>query len=730
MQPTFHESTVSMQHSPRVKNLGGIRENMSDFYGHDVNDNDAVNGIDITKSLYHLRLHGFDVIAKDYQANSGTLSPTRVACVTPAVSPVNDVHSYRKRPSHLQQGMITPSITSRPLSPIFLDKTPTRTRRLTLASSPKQASGKKLFDGDETCSRPKHSFDKKNHTEICTEESHSNATTDMKPLHRVLPTTISDGEDEFEVMLESSISSDDCDDGSKDDLRNESIITDSPQSLQSMPQNENDKDMNHDESCDTCENSFLPDTPATFNFCGIPSWCDTTVSYSTSRHLFLDDCSMSNSFQLQHRSTSEWLLCPTSSTGCCVPTWNENDPPNVDTVSRQITVVQSMLQNHICTSLGDSIESLCWQKSAASVMSKSSSSGNAQLNSTTCSGAETKREKPKHRRSSTLPLHKRIDKFASLQYNLRPFDSVPIAPLSSRNRYKPYSLTKSQSFQPSSNRCNPQQFANHSIRGNSSPNVDDHSIVSTEWECGALDFALAFENGDEVTVSNRGDFSSSGNRAPSLKEKEASVNADGGYESDPEIICRKLKSEQLKKENPKPFPSQPSNTLQEFLNERNTFIWHTNNSKSIAVHVWIELGQQLYDRLLLPKLCWKPILSTVNSTTLETKRTNIDAGAVVSSMELLSICRIRPVVNNDREQYPFAQTQRLFSIHSTVNSFDSECPTQHHSIVLEARSIADRIRFTNLLKLTVSNLAAKFITNDPNTLTMYFHNPTISDYVP
>jgi hypothetical protein len=384
---------------------------------------------------------------------------------------------------------------------------------------------------------------------------------------------------------------------------------------------------------------------------------------------------------------------------------NDTDP-SVHLDSRQITVVQHVLQNHICTSLGDSIESLCWQKSASSVMSKSSIGGTGKVNTNSSIGTgTTQRVRTKHRRSSTLPTHRRVDEFASLQYNLHPFSTTPIEALSSRNN-DAHKLTKSQSFQQTSKHCNKNSATNTHT---------DISLVSTEWECGALDFASAFESRDELGTN--------GSRCTPTNN-DMMVNSDSGYESDPEIICRKVKTDRWSNED----KSQPSHTLQEFLNERNTFIWHTITSKSIAVHVWIELGQQLYDRLLMPKLCWKPILATPTGS--ETKRTSIGTGTV-SSMDLLSICRIRQIVNSDRKQYPFAQTQRLFSIHSTVDKFDAECSSeqQHQNIILEARSIADRIRFTNLLKLTVSNLAAKFITNDPNTLTMFFHNPTIADYV-
>ena len=566
-----------MQHTSHVDNAGIVYDPTSGNHDQDVND--AINGtpsIDVTKSLYHLQLHGFDMIAKNYQGNSGASSPTRIACVTPAVSPAHDVHSYRKRPSRLQQGSITPTITSRPLSPIFLDITPTRTRRLNSVPPRKQVPGERLSTVT-TCSPSNNNFDKANQTGIYPGLLHSIATENVKSSHRMLPTTITDVEDEFEVMLESSVSSDESDDGSKSTLRNESIITDSPQSLPTFTENENDQDRNDDASFDDCGNKVSPNTPATFNFCGIPSWCYATTTNSTSRHLFLDDCSTANSFQLQHRSTGEWLVCPSSTTGCCISTLNDTDPSVVHPGSRQITVVQHMLQHHICTSLGDSIESLCWQKTATSVMSKSLTGKGVPLDSI---GAETKRMKNKHRRSSTLPIHRRVDEFASLQYNLHPFDSSSIDPLRDRKNM-PHTLTKSQSFQQTSKHCKSQPRAT-SANNTKVYSQSDVGLVSTEWECGVLDFASAFESSDELNKSS----GNSGNIGHSLKNSDSLINSDTGYESDPEIICRTAKSDQLNKQDPNPLLYQPSHTLQEFLNERNTFILHTTSSKSIAVHVW------------------------------------------------------------------------------------------------------------------------------------------------
>ena len=98
-------------------------------------------------------------------------------------------------------------------------------------------------------------------------------------------------------------------------------------------------------------------------------------------------------------------------------------------------------------------------------------------------------------------------------------------------------------------------------------------------------------------------------------------------------------------------------------------------------------------------------------------------------MELLDICRILPVCTHDRQRHPFAVPQRLLNIQITGNNTNtSECNTAHevHNLIFEARSLPDRIRYMNLLKLAISTLAAKFLTNDPNAFSLFFHNPSIS----
>jgi hypothetical protein len=686
IQPDFYKPMVSMQ-QPFNESSKGLPE----IENRGQSDDNTNHGIDITKSLYHLRLHGFDMVAKNHM-NTIASSPSRIACVTPAVSPAYNSHSHRKQVSQSQSNHTT--FSSRPLSPNFLEKTPTRNRR----------SANVPFNETSVVARSVDSKTRGDDTDV-PQISTSNHMTIAKCIETNLyqpirPTTISDGMDEVEVMLESSASFDSYEDNDETWIHSGA---ESPR-ISSLLSNRDD-DIKHGENH---SNTVSPQTPTHLNFCGIPSWCDTI---SINRNLYLDD----------HRTSNEWS-CPTT-TGCCIPT-NENDPANL---GLQISLMQSVLQNHICSSLGDSFEALCWQKSTAAMVPTTnvpvhsipllSTTDENRTPRSTNDQSHAKTASTKHRRSSTLPTYRRTEKFVSLRYNLHPFYSDPSVSLQKLG-LQPHSLSKSQSFQYV--RSQQQHSLPNTKKKYSQSEV---GLVATDWECGVLDFATIYD-GDNTKMSM-----SERLERPSFTSTECSN--DDGYESDPELFCREDKIEQP---NHIMMTPQTSYTVQEFLNERNTFICHSDTSnKSVAVHVWIELGQQLYDSLVLPKICWKPILSPINQNTHQgrSKRTSMIVGTV-SSMELLNICRIRSIDTHNRKQYPFAQKQRLISIQST-DGIDASNETTNQptttTLILEARSIADRIRYTNLLKLTVSTLAAKFVTNDPHTLTMFFHNPNISDLV-
>ena len=169
-----------------------------------------------------------------------------------------------------------------------------------------------------------------------------------------------------------------------------------------------------------------------------------------------------------------------------------------------------------------------------------------------------------------------------------------------------------------------------------------------------------------------------------------------GYDSDPEDYVPKQSNNN--KEN-HPSNSNTNNNeasnLEEFLNDRSTFILH-KNGKSVAIHMWVELGKRLHNHTILPKFVWRPCRDMYKTPT--------------ESMDLLDICRILPLQAMDRTQYPFARTDRLVQLHSVKGAV----------VTLEARSATDRDRWMTFSKLSVSVFAAQLLTNDPMALALFF----------
>jgi hypothetical protein len=634
------------------------------------------HGIDLSKSLYHLRLHGFDVVSNDCIS-----TPTRTFCKTPAVSPIYSCNSRQigAPPETL------PRMTCRPFVHDFLH-------------DERMRNSTKMMENDEikmvTPSTSPLGVDVNEDATMTFGKSHR---------RRLHSTTISnEGEDGVEVMLESSVSEDfedkieDCIKSSWDDCVHVSFIDQLPEDEFSIVPD--------------CY-SMTPQTPANVDFCGIPNWCDA----STNQNIFLDDSSLPNG--ALHQRYDGWL-CPQSAV-CC----GEQD---AKLGLAKVASMQCMVQNHICMALGDGMDNLCWQQTTANIFhSYPMSSSNAPGDHPQKPVSTPEESMNKHRRSSNLPAYRRQNKFLSLRYNLNPFDDP--GPTLLQRLHRPSALTKSQSFQQTVNQRQPVSNRSHS-RSSQLPD-------SSDWECGALDFALVYEDEQNPTAQLPPlNLSTSSQRQAS---QSCADNGDG-YESDPEFAHRAYHIERFDSMSQvQHSDSNPSTTMKEFLNERCTFIWHSSCSrqnKSIAVHVWVERGQQLYDSLVLPKLCWKPILpQNLNADDCRSQNRVCTLGGNVSSIELLDICRILPLDKRDSERFPFAVTQRLFSIEATSNNFElkqyfPQSPSST-SIILEARSIADRIRYMNLLKLTVSTLAAKFLTNDPSTLVMFFHGPSITSPV-
>lgn len=133
-------------------------------------------------------------------------------------------------------------------------------------------------------------------------------------------------------------------------------------------------------------------------------------------------------------------------------------------------------------------------------------------------------------------------------------------------------------------------------------------------------------------------------------------------------------------------------------------MWHPtqsdedSNLRPICAKIWIESGVYLSDgTFLLPKLTWC--------------RASHDEGnqASLEKLDLLDVCRICPTKKIDRQQHPFAVTQKSFFVE-----------TQRDLFVFQARSTEERDRIVYGLKLVVARLASLLMLRDIRAAEEFF----------
>lgn len=311
---------------------------------------------------------------------------------------------------------------------------------------------------------------------------------------------------------------------------------------------------------------------------------------------------------------------------------------------------QQHMQSSICVSLG-SMDGLCqpWQASYPP-------------RSITQNKLMHHRQHASKRRN--LDLHKRRAHLNSIRRDLNPFN-LNTGTTSDRQR-RP--LSKSQSFNhyssPSSKSSKPMDSTAATTTSTGLPLV---------WACGGLP--------------------SANHKSPAAIRLQWEDECQD-YDSDPEDYSPRRSNKE--NSNSTTLQSNNASTLEEFLNSRTTLILH-EAGKSVAVHVWVELGQRLHNQTILPKLVWRRCRDSFKTPT--------------ERMDLLDICRIFPPSTGlDRTCYPFARTDRLLQIHSVRGPV----------VVFEARSTSERDRWMTLSKLAVSVFAAQLLTNDPTALALFF----------
>jgi hypothetical protein len=278
---------------------------------------------------------------------------------------------------------------------------------------------------------------------------------------------------------------------------------------------------------------------------------------------------------------------------------------------------QQRVEHQICHSLGDGLCLHPWQES----LTPGDHSSPPLI-----PPSHTSPQKQALRRRA-FDTAKRQSRLRDLRRDLNPFDTEP-------SRL----LRCTRSFQV--DRTKPME-----------PKPTPKPQFASVWECGA------------VTLDCN---KPAPNHSPAVIRSQWELECQG-YDSDPEEW-----NAPETRPSTSTLPTSPEtiftdDRVEEFLNERVTFILH-EGGKSMAVHLWTERGQRLRDRLILPKLVWKRL---ENNNTIK-----VWTCAALNSMELLDIWKILPLAELDRENYPFVIRSRAFFI-QTVDG---------RKIILEARN--------------------------------------------
>ena len=140
-------------------------------------------------------------------------------------------------------------------------------------------------------------------------------------------------------------------------------------------------------------------------------------------------------------------------------------------------------------------------------------------------------------------------------------------------------------------------------------------------------------------------------------------------------------------------------------NERLTLMWHPTQTTNephrspVCVKVWIEAGVYLSDgTFLLPKLTW-------SKASLDDPYKH----QALEKLDLLDICRIRPIKIVNRSLHPFALTQKSFYIETPTDIF-----------VFQAQSVEERDRIVYGLKLVIARLASLLMLRDIRAAEEFF----------
>jgi hypothetical protein len=292
-------------------------------------------------------------------------------------------------------------------------------------------------------------------------------------------------------------------------------------------------------------------------------------------------------------------------------------------------------------------------------------------------------------RSRAFDMTLRKKRLASLQQNLNPFDE---------KCQEPPALQKTKSFHVN-------EKYHHTQQAKKKREKAKISLISV-LDCSALRCSAVPDVNSPAVI----------------RKEHQEVCIDQGYDSDPELFSRPTKTSIAatttapRHDKPKKLDFVPcdafgdpglSRLVHDFFNEKITLLLHRDCRKnhstrtSCAVHAWVDRGQRLRDRIILPKFVWMPVTQNNNTVKRQCDET--------FSVDLLDICRLLNVTQLDRTRYPFARIPNSFLLR-----------TMQEDLIFEASSHEERNRLVHTLKHVVARFASKILLQDESAISEFF----------
>ena len=140
-------------------------------------------------------------------------------------------------------------------------------------------------------------------------------------------------------------------------------------------------------------------------------------------------------------------------------------------------------------------------------------------------------------------------------------------------------------------------------------------------------------------------------------------------------------------------------------------IWHPVNERQnfvppTLVKVWCEVGSDLNDTIIYPKIMWRTNFQPSTETTSKIRGLN----KTVESVELLNIGRVISPLSIDKTIFPYANPRKSLIIYTCTDE----------KFLFEAANEEERNHIANGIKLTVARLVSKIMLGDETVFEEFF----------